>query len=59
MHGALGTGQSRPGARVEIVSGDDLRGASRDNIHNRGVMNCLVYVLLHLRHLEKQCDASC
>ena len=35
LHGALGAGQSRCGARVETVSGDDLRGASRDNIHSR------------------------
>ena len=35
LHGALGAGQSRRGARVETASGDDLRGASRDNIHSR------------------------
>ena len=35
MHGALGVGQSRWGARVETASGDNLRGAGRDNIHSR------------------------
>ena len=35
LHGALGAGQSRQGAGVETASGDDLRGAGRDNIHNR------------------------
>ena len=32
LHGALGAGQSRWGARVETASEDDLRGACRDNI---------------------------
>ena len=35
LHGALGAGQSRRGARVETASGDDLRGAGRDNIRCR------------------------
>ena len=35
LHGALGVGQSRVGARVEMASGDDLRGANRDIIHNK------------------------
>ena len=35
LHGALGVGQSRWGAGVETVSGDDLRGAGKDNIHSR------------------------
>ena len=29
LHGALGAGQSRRGAGVEMASGDDLRGAGR------------------------------
>ena len=32
LHGALGAGQSRRGAGVETANGDDLQGASRDNI---------------------------
>ena len=35
LHGALGAGQSRRGDGVETASGDDLRGAGRDNIHSR------------------------
>ena len=35
LHGALGAGQSRLGARVEMASGDDLRGASGDNIRSK------------------------
>ena len=35
LHGALGAGQSRWGAGVEIASGDDLRGAGGDNIRSR------------------------
>ena len=34
LHGALGVGQSRRGAGVETVSGDDLRGTSGKNIHS-------------------------
>ena len=59
LRGALGAGQSRQGARVETASGDDLRGAGRDSICRRSVMNCFVYVLLHVHRLGKQCDASC
>ena len=58
LHGALGAGQSRLGAGVETASGDDLRGAGGDNIRSRWVMNYFVYVLLHVRHLEKQWDSS-
>ena len=53
LHGTLGAGRSRRGAGVETTSGDDLRGAGRDNIHSRWVMNCFVYVLLHVCRLEK------
>ena len=34
LHGALGVGKSRRGLGVEMVSGDDLRGASGNNIHS-------------------------
>ena len=35
LHDTLGVGQSRWGFGVETASGDDLRGAGRDNIHSR------------------------
>ena len=35
LHGALGAGQSRRGAGVEMASGDDLRGAGGDSICSR------------------------
>ena len=35
LHGALGPRQSRRGAGVETASGNNLRGAGRDNIHSR------------------------
>ena len=35
LHSALGVGQSRRGAEVEMASGDDLQGASGDNIYRR------------------------
>ena len=35
LHGALGAGQNRRGAEVETASGDDLQGASGENIHSR------------------------
>ena len=35
LHGALGAGQSRRAAEVEMASGDDLQGASGDNICSR------------------------
>ena len=34
LHGTLGAGKSKRGARVEMASGDDLRGASGNNICN-------------------------
>ena len=45
-----------------MVSGDDLRGAKKNNnllIKSRWVMSRLVHVLLHLPHPKKQCDALC
>ena len=35
LNGTLGVGQSRRGAGVETVSGDDLRGAGGNNICSR------------------------
>ena len=35
LHSALGAGQSRQGARVKTVSGDDLQGAGGDTIYSR------------------------
>ena len=35
LHSTLSAGQSRQGARVEMASGDNLRGVGGDNIHSR------------------------
>ena len=59
LHGALGVGISKRGARVEIVGGNDLRGVGGNNIHNRQVMNYLVHILLHLPHPENHCYVLC
>ena len=35
LHGTLGEGESKQGTKVEMASGDDLRGANKNNIRSR------------------------